>query len=158
MKKALVLAGGGTRGIYQNGVLHALRLLNKDSFDIVTGTSIGALNGALIVQKDYEAMDELWHNLTQDQIIEGAFTTDMNLDTMINERNQIASFFTNYIKEKGADTSPFRARIKKMFQPKKFFASEIDFGCIVLDKDTQKPIYVTKEMMKENGSILHGYK
>ena len=50
MKKALVLAGGGTRGSYQNGALKALKKIHETDFDIVTGTSIGALNAALVVQ------------------------------------------------------------------------------------------------------------
>ena len=38
MKKALVLAGGGTRGSYQNGALKALKKIHETDFDIVTGT------------------------------------------------------------------------------------------------------------------------
>ena len=59
MKKALVLAGGGTRGSYQNGAVRALRRIGQDDWNLVTGTSIGALNAALIVQKDYKA-DYQW--------------------------------------------------------------------------------------------------
>ena len=84
MKKGLVLAGGGTRGAYQSGALRALRALKKDDWQVVTGTSVGALNGALVVQKDYEAMDAMWENLKQEDIIEGAFTTDFNLETLFN--------------------------------------------------------------------------
>ena len=49
MKRALVLSGGGGRGSYQIGVWKALRDLGI-KFDIITGTSVGALNGALMVQ------------------------------------------------------------------------------------------------------------
>ena len=45
--RALVLSGGGSKGSYEIGVWKALRKLHI-KFDIVTGTSIGALNGALI--------------------------------------------------------------------------------------------------------------
>ena len=44
MKTALVLGGGGSRGAYEIGVWKALNELNIHA-DIVTGTSIGALNG-----------------------------------------------------------------------------------------------------------------
>ncbi len=152
MKRALVLAGGGTRGAYQNGAIHALRDLNEANFDIVTGTSIGALNGALFVQQDFDVLDDLWHNLTQTDIIKGAISTDLNLDTIINERNLIGSFFSNYIKERGADISPFIEKTKKLYNPTKFLESPIDFGCIVVEHKTLNPIYVSKEMMKENGT------
>ncbi len=150
MKKALVLAGGGTRGAYQNGALKALRKLHKADFDIVTGTSIGALNAALVVQKDYKAMDNLWHTLTQDKIIKGSMSLEFNLDTMINERNLIASFFKNYVKEKGADISPLVEQVEYYFNSKKFFDSNIDFGCITVKHGSLKPEFVTKEMMKDH--------
>ncbi len=151
MKKALALAGGGTRGSYQNGALRALREEGKDDFQIVTGTSIGALNAALVVQKDYDAMDELWHTLTQDKIINGAISTDFNFETMINERNLLGSFFKNYIREQGADISPMIERIHKLYNPERFFASDIDFGCMCIHHGTLNPVYVTKEMMREHG-------
>ena len=51
-KKALLLSGGGARGAYQVGVLIALSsMLNKKTpipFDILCGTSAGALNAAFL--------------------------------------------------------------------------------------------------------------
>lgn len=151
MKKALVLAGGGTRGSYQNGAVHALRRLGKDDWDLVCGTSIGALNAAMIVQKDYEKMDALWHNLRQEQIINGGIAIDMDLNTMISERADIQKFVRRFLKEKGADISPLIQRIRELYRPEAFFASEVDFGCVVAHHRTKAPVYVTKEMMKEDG-------
>ncbi|MGN1388056.1 MAG: patatin-like phospholipase family protein [Bulleidia sp.] len=151
MKKALVLAGGGTRGSYQNGAVRALRRIGQDDWNLVTGTSIGALNAALIVQKDYKAMDIMWHNLKQEQIINGAFSVDMDLQDMINDRAQIMSFAKDFLKDKGADISPLIAYIKKLYQPEKFFSSHTDFGCVVCRYRTKEPVYVNKEMMKEHG-------
>ena len=45
----LVLEGGGARGSYQIGVYKALLEMNIP-IKAVTGTSVGALNGALIAQ------------------------------------------------------------------------------------------------------------
>ena len=50
--RAVVLSGGGSKGAYEMGVWKALRKLHI-SYDIVTGTSVGALNAAFMVQKDY---------------------------------------------------------------------------------------------------------
>ncbi len=151
VKKALVLAGGGTRGAYQNGALRALRELGKDNWNIVTGTSIGALNGTLVVQGDYNAMSDLWLNLTSDQIISGKFPEDFRLETLVNERNQLTSLFKNYVRDGGTDISPLILRISRMFRPEAFFASEIDFSCVVVSVATRKPVFVTKEMMKQYG-------
>lgn len=149
MKKALVLAGGGTRGSYQNGALHALRRLGHGEFDIVTGTSIGALNAAMVVQKDYRAMDRLWHTLTQDKIMNGALSVDMDISDMISGRSQLVSFAKDFIKERGADIAPLKAYIHELYNEKRFFESDVDFGCMVCRRD-HSPVYVTKEMMKED--------
>ena len=52
-KRAVVFSGGGTKGSYQIGAWQAL---NELSFvpDIVVGTSVGSINGALMVQGSYE--------------------------------------------------------------------------------------------------------
>ncbi len=46
----LVLGGGGARGAYQIGVWKAL-LEKNIQFEVITGTSVGGLNGALIAQE-----------------------------------------------------------------------------------------------------------
>src|SRR6058998_1770869 len=61
-QRALVLGGGGALGAYQVGVLKILsrRLMEEDKkngeegrllFDVVAGTSIGAMNGAVLVSE-----------------------------------------------------------------------------------------------------------
>ena len=47
--RAVVLGGGGARGAYEVGVWQAMAELGMD-YQVVTGTSVGALNGALMVQ------------------------------------------------------------------------------------------------------------
>ena len=51
MKTALVLGGGGSRGAYEIGVCKALEELEIE-IDMVFGTSVGAINGAMIAQGD----------------------------------------------------------------------------------------------------------
>lgn len=152
MKKALVLAGGGTRGSYQNGVVHALRRLGKDDFSLVCGTSIGSLNAALLVQHDTKIMDDLWHNLRKEQAINGVIPIDMDLNDMINERADLASFVKQFLKDKGADISPLISYIHRLYNPQKFFSSDIDFACVACHHHTKEPVFVDKGMMKQNGA------
>ena len=51
-KRALVLAGGGAKGSYQIGVWHALQALDWTP-DIITGASVGTLNGCLFTTVSY---------------------------------------------------------------------------------------------------------
>ena len=69
MKKALVLAGGGTRGIYQVGAIEALKEIGEDDWSIITGTSVGALNAAMLVQGDFDRMVDMYEHLQADQIV-----------------------------------------------------------------------------------------
>ena len=61
-KTALVLSGGGSRGAYEAGVWQALTDLGI-SIDIVTGSSVGAINGAMICQGSLEDTVNLWREI-----------------------------------------------------------------------------------------------
>ena len=65
----LALEGGGARGAFHMGAVKAL-LEAGYQFDGVAGTSIGALNGALIVQGDFEAGYRMWESLSNSLIFE----------------------------------------------------------------------------------------
>lgn len=81
-RKALVLPGAGARGAYQVGVLKAIaHLLPKPSenpFSIITGTSAGAINAAVLASRagHYERavieMEHVWANFDASQV----FRTD----------------------------------------------------------------------------------
>ena len=59
---ALVLSGGGSRGAYQAGAWQALAELGID-IDMVTGTSVGAINGAMVCQGDLDLTVKLWKEI-----------------------------------------------------------------------------------------------
>ena len=66
-KKAVVLSGGGARGAYQAGAWKALRELDYQ-FDIVTGTSVGALNAAMMASGDFERAIMLWQEISPEAV------------------------------------------------------------------------------------------
>lgn len=68
-KTALVLGGGGSKGAYEIGVWQALNELGIQ-IDIVTGTSIGAVNGALVAQNDFEIAKKSWSEIKESTITE----------------------------------------------------------------------------------------
>ena len=71
-KTALVLGGGGSRGAYELGVWQALREMGI-GIDMVTGTSIGAINGAMVAQGAYETAVSLWNNIETAHVIDMPF-------------------------------------------------------------------------------------
>ena len=69
MKKyGLVLSGGGTKGAFEIGVWQALREM-KIHTPCVIGTSVGALNAAVIAQNDFDKALDFWSNLTINQVL-----------------------------------------------------------------------------------------
>ncbi|MDD3626468.1 MAG: patatin-like phospholipase family protein [bacterium] len=63
----LVLSGGGARGSYEVGVLKELFKLGI-SFDVVAGTSVGALNGAIVTQGELDNALAIWDNLVFENV------------------------------------------------------------------------------------------
>ena len=146
MKRAIVLAGGGSKGAYEAGFMKALRELNID-YQIVTGTSIGALNGCLLAQQDQDAMEHLWQNLDVSQVFAGGFSPhfSFDIDNMLNQSNLVVSFFKKFIKEKGADITPLKELIRGLLKEDKLLSSPIDFGLCTVYYPSLKPLLITKE-------------
>ena len=67
--KALVLAGGGAKGSYQVGVFRALQEVGWQP-GIVTGTSVGSLNGAFAVMDRVDQAEQLWRTLDVHNVLE----------------------------------------------------------------------------------------
>ncbi|MCG4722807.1 patatin-like phospholipase family protein, partial [Alistipes putredinis] len=62
MKIGLCLAGGGAKGAFQAGVIYGLYERGLD-FDVISGTSIGAINGYYIYTKNVNKLKEMWINI-----------------------------------------------------------------------------------------------
>lgn len=65
----LVLGGGGAHGAYQIGVWQTLKE-HQIHFEVITGTSVGALNGVLILQDDLSQALSLWQSLATNQVLQ----------------------------------------------------------------------------------------
>ncbi len=68
-KYALVLGGGGARGAYEIGVWQALREL-EIPIHIVTGTSVGALNGCLVAQDRFDDAVKIWEEMETHRVFD----------------------------------------------------------------------------------------
>jgi len=150
MKRALVLAGGGSKGAYEVGFIKALNELGID-FQIITGTSIGALNGCLLAQQDFLAMENLWKTMDVTKVFANGFQPDFNkdLDSMLNQSNLAMNFFKSFIKEKGADITPLKNIIRDLLDENKLLASPIDFGLCTVHYPSLKPLLITKQEMEK---------
>lgn len=65
----LVLAGGGGKGAYEIGVWKALMERKDLHISAVSGTSVGALNGALFSTGDFELAQAIWEKQINEEVI-----------------------------------------------------------------------------------------
>jgi predicted acylesterase/phospholipase RssA len=76
LERALVLSGGGARGAYEAGIVGALAARSGIAdgtmlppYEIVCGTSIGALNGWFVATGQYAKLRELWYGISAQNLI-----------------------------------------------------------------------------------------
>lgn len=64
----LVLSGGGAKGAFEVGAEEVLRNEGGYEWDHVFGVSVGALNGTLLAQQEYDRLLEIWGNLREQDV------------------------------------------------------------------------------------------
>ncbi len=139
--RAIVLSGGGSLGSYQIGVWKALRHLHI-KYDIVTGTSIGALNGALMVQKNYYKALQIWKKINM-QILFG------DEIAATNNKEVFKMFRNEFLKNGGIEVKKVEEVIEKYINKSKFYNSNIDYGLVTVNLSKKKPLFLTKDKIKE---------
>ncbi len=80
-KVALILSGGGARGAYQVGILSAWKDIfrRNGNIEVICGVSAGSINAVRLMQsapnylRGVESLEDLWLNLTTDQVFESDF-------------------------------------------------------------------------------------
>ena len=135
-KTALVLAGGGSRGSYELGVWQALRELDIE-LHIVTGTSIGAINGAAIAQGDYDAAVRLWNNIETSKVIDVPVNEDVSLQQKIWETYH--SYMINFLKRGGTGVDSLRETLALFLDEQKVRSSSVIYGLVTIEMDSKVP-------------------
>lgn len=78
MKRALVLSGGGAKGAFQYGALRYIvenELQDKqpsEYFQIISGVSVGSLNGVMMAQNRFLQLTDIWDHISQAQVYKGS--------------------------------------------------------------------------------------
>lgn len=143
----LVLEGGGAKGAYHIGVYKAIKEMNIEIGGVV-GTSIGAINGAMIVQDDYEKAYELWKDITYSMVF-NADEEDINKLKELSLSKSDLSFLTEKIKkfisDRGLDISPAKEMLDKYIDEDKIRNSGKDFGVVTVNLSELKPMEIYLE-------------
>lgn len=137
----LVLEGGGAKGAYQIGAWKALKEAGI-RIKGIAGTSVGALNGALICMDDLEKAESLWENISYSQI--------MSLDDKIMEdifkqkkisRDALKDVI-DYISEGGIDITPLKELIADYVDEVKIQNSPVDLYIHTFSVDEMRELNV----------------
>ena len=140
--RAVVLSGGGSKGSYQIGVWKALRKL-KIKYDIVTGTSVGALNGALMVQNKFHKAYKLWKEINMSTL----FGEDVQNPKTKKELVKI--YRTNFFKNGGMEVVELQNLIDKNINKDIFFKSKINYGLVTINLSGKKALQLEKSKIKQ---------
>ena len=125
---ALALEGGGAKGAYQIGAWKALREAGV-KIDAVAGTSVGALNGSLIVMDDLEKAENIWENIRYSQVMDVDDETMSRLlkgDVKLDELDNVAQQMFEVIKNRGFDVTPLRKWISQVVDEKTVRESPVE--------------------------------
>jgi NTE family protein len=128
IKTALVLGGGGSRGAYEIGVWQALRELGI-RIDLVTGSSVGAINGALIAQDAFDLAVTLWKEID----------TPMVFDVDIKD----------ILSNTGIGTSKLKELLLRHIDEAAVRKSAVGYGLVTAELPSMTPKFLMKEEIPE---------
>lgn len=151
----LVLEGGGARGAYHVGAYKALMELGIEIGGIA-GTSIGALNGAMLVQGDFNILVDVWYdtkssalfNIDEKAIedLKNFNLQEINLPYLLNISKEI-------LNNRGLDTTKIRELFETYIDEDKIRNSNLDFGIVTVNLTDRKPMELLKEEIP-NGKLV----
>ena len=151
----LVLEGGGVKGAYELGALIALTEKGY-SFHAVTGTSIGALNGAVMASQGIEKLAEYWEEAKycpvfdfDDDTVARFRQKDFDLDLIIAAGKKLLSA-REIIRQSYEHTLKF---VYDRLNEDEIRSSAIDFGCVTYNISDMEPFEAMKKDIPEGKLI-----
>ena len=151
----LVLEGGGVKGAYELGALIALTEKGY-SFHAVTGTSIGALNGAVMASQGIEKLAEYWEEAKHcpvfdfdDDMVARFRQKDFDLDLIIATGKKLLSA-REIIRQSYEHTLKF---VYDRLKEEEIRSSAIDFGCVTYNISDMEPFEAMKKDIPEGKLI-----
>ncbi|MEG0793869.1 MAG: ornithine carbamoyltransferase [Lachnospiraceae bacterium] len=140
----IVLDGGGARGAYQIGAWRALKEAGIQ-ISAVAGTSVGALNGALICMDDLEKAEEIWGSIT--------FSHVMNVEDSFMERlfertqpvKEILRELFAVVKDGGVDITPLKNLINEVIDEDKIRNSGKDLCLLTFSLTEMKELELSMD-------------
>ena len=135
----IVLDGGGARGAYQIGAWKALVEAGV-KINAVAGTSVGALNGALICMGNVEVAEKIWSEMTFSRVMD---VDDAWMEGLFNKENSFREIISEGIKllsEGGVDITPLRNLIHEYVDEEKIRNSGVELCLLTFSVSQRKEL------------------
>lgn len=119
MKLGLCLTGGGAKGAFQGGVIKGL-YENNIIPEILTGTSIGAVNSYFMIKGCYEELEFFWNNVeNSNENVKPGWVIDNSiiineLSKLSGQEDRIKAAFVNYVHVKNKKMSEVIVNLKSL--------------------------------------------
>jgi len=151
----LALEGGGARGAFHLGAVKAL-LARGWEYSCVAGTSVGAINAAILAQGDFELAYQLWQTLDVDDffnvspvMVKNLLQHKLDRQTLAYAQQKLKVVLDN----KGMDTKLIRQMLEVYIDEDKLRASAVDFGMVTVSLSDFKPMELYKEDIPQGALI-----
>lgn len=134
-----MLAGGGAKGSYQIGVWRALQELDWTP-DIITGASVGTLNGCLFTMGKIQEAEDLWRSLEIHDVLEVPATL---------KPEELRAFFLDIIRSGGLNVEPLAEMIDRLIDEEAVRTSPIRFGLVMTELGSLRSVQCPIEDIPE---------
>lgn len=146
----IVLEGGGARGAYQVGAWKALMEAGV-KIKGAAGTSVGALNGALICMDDFPKAKHIWETISYSRVMD---VDDQLMDQLVNFRFKSLSSLASLniseaiagakriLKDRGFDIAPLKGLIADVVDEEKIRSSKRELYVVTYSLSDRQPLVV----------------
>ncbi len=150
--RGLSLEGGGAKGAFHVGALNALTDRGI-TFDGVMGTSIGAINGAMIAQDDLKVLTQVWSEMTPQELfgvdeahMDKYLRGTLDLETCV----YFVKKFVSIVGNRGIPIEKTESILNDLVDEDKLRKSHMDYGLVTVDMTNKwTPVEVFKEEIEE---------
>jgi NTE family protein len=145
---AIAFGGGGARGSYAIGVWQVLDDLGFD-FANITGTSIGAATGGMLLAGDVKRATEMWETIQTKKILEVEFAEERKNTSPQDMLRMISKMTRESIQNTGIKTAPIRDLIDEYYDMEKFKKSDKKLTVVVSEFPIMKERDIVVKDMPE---------
>ncbi|WP_405727398.1 patatin-like phospholipase family protein [Anaerotignum sp.] len=152
---AIVLEGGGAKGAYEAGVWKALDEAGV-KYNAVAGTSVGALNGAMMAAKELDTAISLWENVKFSQVFDADDAQmkkiyDKDLDGL--DVKGLLRDVVGILKDGGLDIEPLRKMMETYINEEKIRNSDVDFFFVTYSLTDMEEVELSAKELEEGKLI-----